>query len=105
MFWAFENKGILGVFATHEEASRDQFRAQISLFLATLPKPFKVGEEVNNRTMLVLNNASLFRYLVAGQRKRLRTVNQRDWAGRTAEQLAPAVYGTRERLPQARPVT
>ena len=43
--------------------------------------------------------------LVEGQRKRLETVSQRDWAGRTADQLAPPVYGTRERLPQSRPVT
>jgi cytosine/adenosine deaminase-related metal-dependent hydrolase len=43
--------------------------------------------------------------LVEGQRKRLETVSQRDWAGRTADQLAPPVYGTRDRLPQSRPVT
>ncbi len=42
--------------------------------------------------------------LVEAQRKRLKTVSQRDWAGRTAEQLAPPVYATRERLPQSRPV-
>ena len=43
--------------------------------------------------------------LIEGQRKRLETVSQRDWAGRTADQLAPPVYGTKERLPQSRPVT
>ena len=43
--------------------------------------------------------------LVEAQRKRLATVPQRDWAGRTADQLAPPVYGTKERLPQSRPVT
>ena len=43
--------------------------------------------------------------LIEGQRKRLKTVPQRDWAGRTADQLAPPVYGTKERLPQSRPVT
>ena len=43
--------------------------------------------------------------LVEAQRKRLATVSQRDWAGRTADQLAPPVYGTKERLPQSRPVT
>lgn len=68
LFWAFLHKGILGVFATHEEASRDQFRAQIDLYLATLPKAYRVGENTNNRTMLVLKNTSLFRYLVAGSR-------------------------------------
>ncbi len=43
--------------------------------------------------------------LVEAKRKRLKTVPQRDWAHRTAEQLAPPVYGTKERLPQSRPVT
>jgi 5-methylthioadenosine/S-adenosylhomocysteine deaminase len=43
--------------------------------------------------------------LIEGQRKRLKTVPQRDWAGRTADQLAPPVYGTKDRLPQSRPVT
>ena len=43
--------------------------------------------------------------LIEGQRRRLKTVSQRDWAGRSADQLAPPVYGTRERLPQSRPVT
>jgi cytosine/adenosine deaminase-related metal-dependent hydrolase len=39
-----------------------------------------------------------------GQRRRLATAPQRDWAGRTADQLAPPVFETRDRLPQARPV-
>ena len=42
--------------------------------------------------------------LIAGQRKRLTTVSQRDWAGRTADS-SPPVYGRKERLPQCRPVT
>ena len=39
-----------------------------------------------------------------GQRRRIATVPERDWAGRTHDQLAPPVYGTRDRLPQSRPV-
>jgi len=42
--------------------------------------------------------------LIEGQRRRLRTVSQRDWAGRTADQLAPPVYSRTGRLPQGRPV-
>lgn len=68
LFWAFEHKGLLGVFATHEDGSRDQFRNQINLFLATLPSGYKVPDKQNNQNMLVLKNASLFRYLVAGKR-------------------------------------
>lgn len=69
LFWAFEFAGLLGVFATHDEGSRDQFRNQIDLFLTTLPSKYRVDFEVNNRTMLVLKNSSLFRYLVAGTKK------------------------------------
>ena len=43
--------------------------------------------------------------LVEAQHKRLKTVPERDWAGRGADQLSPPVYATKERLPQSRPVT
>lgn len=69
LFWAFDNPGLLGVFATHDEGSRDQFRNQIELFLQMLPKQFKIPYEVSNRLMLVLKNTSLFRYLIAGSSK------------------------------------
>ncbi len=42
--------------------------------------------------------------LIEGQRKRLKTVAQRDWAGRDADALSPPVYGKKDRLPQSRPV-
>ncbi len=68
LFWAFEHPGTLGVFATHDEGSRDQFRNQIEVFLTGLPKAYKVEYETNNRLQLVLKNLSMFRYLVAGTR-------------------------------------
>ena len=68
LFWAFEYPGRLGVFATHDEGSRDQFRNQIEVFLTGLPKSHKIDYETNNRLMLVLKNLSMFRYLVAGTR-------------------------------------
>lgn len=68
LFWAFEYPGLLGVFATHDEASRDQFRNQIDVFLKSLPKSHRIPYTTSNRTMLVLENGSLFRYLVAGTR-------------------------------------
>ena len=42
--------------------------------------------------------------LVEGQRRRMASVPQRDWAHRTAEQMAPPVITTKDRLPQSRPV-
>lgn len=68
LFEAFEHPGTIGVFATHDEGSRDQFRNQIEVFLAGLPKSHKIEYETNNRLMLVLKNLSMFRYLVAGTR-------------------------------------
>lgn len=95
LFWAFEYKGILGVFATHEEGSRDQFRAQIDLYIQTLPKQFRVGENTNNRAMLVLKNTSLFRYLVAGGRT---TTNKLGRSGGTnyAHMTEVAFWGSSE---------
>lgn len=69
LFWAFENRGLLGIFATHDEGSRDQFRNQIELFLKTLPKTHRFNAETSNRLMLVLENSSMFRYLIAGSRQ------------------------------------
>ena len=66
LFEAFEHPGTIGVFATHDEGSRDQFRNQIEVFLTGLPKSHKVDYDTNNRLMLVLKNLSMFRYLVAG---------------------------------------
>jgi len=60
---------------------------------------------VKDGKVLTLDVESDTAGLIEGQRKRLATVNKRDWAGRTADQLAPPVYATRERLPQSRPVT
>lgn len=68
LFEAFEHPGTIGVFATHDEGSRDQFRNQIEVFLTGLPKSHKIDYETNNRLMLVLKNLSMFRYLVAGTR-------------------------------------
>lgn len=68
LFWGMENEGLLGVFATHEEQSREQFRNQIKLFLQTIPDGFKIPDETENKNMIVLQNTSLFRYLVAGTR-------------------------------------
>ena len=42
LFWAFEHKGLLGVFITHEEGSRDDFRSAIEVFFAETPKTHKV---------------------------------------------------------------
>ena len=69
LFWAFEYKGLVGAFVTHDEASRDQFRDQITLNLNMLPDGYKKNIMINNRTLLTFENASMFRYLVAGTKQ------------------------------------
>jgi cytosine/adenosine deaminase-related metal-dependent hydrolase len=59
---------------------------------------------VRDGQVLTVDVESMTEQLVAGQARRIATVPSRDWAGRTADQLAPPVYGKRDRLPQARPV-
>ena len=63
------------------------------------------NQVVKNGKVLTIDVEAATAGLIEGQRKRLKTVPQRDWAGRTADQLAPPVYRTKERLPQSRPVT
>ncbi len=66
MFWAMNYKGLLGVFLTHTEGSRDDFRSGLEVFFAETPKEYKVGYVRHNRNLLILKNASKFRYLIAG---------------------------------------
>jgi hypothetical protein len=66
MFWAFEHKGLLGVFITHKEEARDDFRATVEVFFAETPAKFRINYARHNRNMLILKNGSRFRYLIAG---------------------------------------
>lgn len=66
LFWAMEHPGLCGVFATHTDASKAQFRNILKLYLKQLPKSHKVAVDIENRDMLVLENSSTFLYLVAG---------------------------------------
>jgi hypothetical protein len=66
MFWAFNFKGLLGVFITHKEEMRDDFRATVEVFFAETPPKFRINYVRHNRNLLILKNASKFRYLIAG---------------------------------------
>jgi hypothetical protein len=66
MFWAFEHKGLLGVFIIHEEKARDDFRATVEVFFAETPARYRIPYARHNRNLLILKNASRFRYLIAG---------------------------------------
>jgi hypothetical protein len=87
MFWAFEHKGLLGVFITHKEESRDDFRAVIDVFLAEIPSNYKVRDIRHNRNLLIFKNGSKFRYLIAGTSE-----NRKGGLGRSG--AANYVHGT-----------
>lgn len=95
LFWAFEHEGLLGCFVTHDEASRDQFRNQIDVFLTTLPEAYRIPYETNNRLMLVLKNSSLFRYLVAGTRSSTNKLG-RSGGSNYCHSTETAFYGSAE---------
>lgn len=66
IFWAMEYSGLLGTFVTHTDQSKSLFRNTIKVMFANLPKKFKIKWDIENRDMLVLQNGSVFQYLVAG---------------------------------------
>jgi hypothetical protein len=75
VFWAFEYRGLLGVFIIHEEPARDDWRQAIEVFYDEIPKTVTIdGRKLNfkprklrhNRNLLSFSNGSRFRYLIAG---------------------------------------
>ncbi len=66
IFWAMEHSGLLGSFVTHTDSSKSLFRNTIKVMFANLPKTHKMKWQTENRDMLILENGSLFQYLVAG---------------------------------------
>src|SRR5258708_5898527 len=72
MFWAYEYKGLGGVFVTHTDNSREQFRNIITVYDAHLPKTHKIKPARHNRSMIIFKNGSQISYLVAGTREKSR---------------------------------
>ena len=70
LYWHFKNSGLSGTLVTHDEESRDMFRATLSMYMDGLPKTFKIPIDSHNRTQLVLRNRSRMAYQVAGTRKK-----------------------------------
>jgi hypothetical protein len=70
LYWHFKHSGMSGSLVTHDEESRDMFRATLSMYMDGLPREFKQPVESHNRTQLVLKNRSRMAYQVAGTRKK-----------------------------------
>ena len=69
LYWAFKHPGMSGSLITHDEETREMFRATIDMYYDGLPEKWKVPIERHNRTQLVLKNRSRLAYQVAGTRK------------------------------------
>ena len=105
LFWAFEHKGLLGVFITHEEASRDDFRSAIEVFFAETPKDFKINYVRHNRNLLILKNGSKFRYLIAGTSSGRKGGLGRSGSANYVHSTETAFYGNEDDLNEFRSQT
>ena len=102
MFWAFENKGLLGVFMTHKEEARDDFRATVEVFFAETPKNFRINYVRHNRNLLILKNGSRYRYLIAGTSETKKGGLGRGGAANYLHSTETAFYGNGEDLGEFR---
>lgn len=105
LFWGFEHKGLLGVFITHEEGSRDDFRAAIEVFFAETPKTHKVNYVRHNRNLLILKNSSKFRYLIAGTSSGRKGGLGRSGSANFVHSTETAFYGNDDDLAEFRSQT
>lgn len=105
LFWGFNYKGLLGVFITHEEGSRDDFRAAIEVFFAETPKTHKVNYVRHNRNLLILKNASKFRYLIAGTSSGRKGGLGRSGSANYVHSTETAFYGNDDDLAEFRSQT
>jgi Terminase large subunit, T4likevirus-type, N-terminal len=104
-FWAFEHKGLLGVFLTHKEESRDDFRAAVEVFFAETPKGFLVKYVRHNRNLLILKNGSKFRYLIAGTSENRKGGLGRSGSANYVHSTETAFYGNGDDLAEFRSQT
>jgi hypothetical protein len=102
MFWAFKFKGLLGVFMTHEETARDDFRATVEVFFAETPIKYRVNYVRHNRNLLILKNGSRYRYLIAGTSGTKRGGMGRGGAANYLHSTETAFYGNGEDLGEFR---
>jgi len=102
MFWSFEYKGLLGVFMTHKEEARDDFRATVEVFFAETPAKFRINYVRHNRNLLILKNGSRYRYLIAGTSETKRGGLGRGGAANYLHSTETAFYGNGEDLGEFR---
>lgn len=66
MYWLFRYAGTPAALVTHDEPAREQFRAILELYYASLPAEWKQPIVQHNRNQMLLENRSMLQYKVAG---------------------------------------
>ena len=105
MYWAFAHKGLLGVFITHKEEARDDFRSTVEVFFAETPTKYRINYVRHNRNLLILKNASKFRYLIAGTGESRKGGLGRGGAANFVHATECAFYGNGDDLAEFRSQT
>lgn len=69
LYWLFKYDGLRGTMVTHDDETREEGRANLTSFMDSLPREFKIPPRVHNRNMLDLKNRSRLSYQVAGTKR------------------------------------
>ena len=68
LFWVMVHPGIQGAIITHDEASREDFRAKIERYSQSLPREMRLETSKSNRYRWAVPNGSVLNLMVAGTR-------------------------------------
>ncbi|MDE2099908.1 MAG: hypothetical protein KGL39_21825 [Patescibacteria group bacterium] len=68
LFWVMIHPGIQGAIITHDEASREDFRAKIERYSQSLPREMRLETSKSNRYRWAVPNGSVLNLMVAGTR-------------------------------------
>src|SRR5215472_3776505 len=102
LFWCFEYPGLLAAFATHSDASKEQFRNIIKTFSDGLPKNMKIPHTGENTNYMRLQNGSTITYLVAGTKAKKKGSLGRSGAYNYLHATETAFWGSEDDLNELR---
>lgn len=69
LFWHYENPGMQGTFASHNEEARDGFRAMLTRYHDGLPRSHRIQRLANNRHFQSFKNRSVIKMQIGGSSK------------------------------------
>lgn len=69
LFWHYENSGMQGTFASHNEEARDNFRAMLTMYHSGLPRSHRMTVMANNRHFISFKNRAVIKMQIGGSAK------------------------------------